>query len=88
MCFQCGFDSVAALLAPVSGDSFDTLIAEFKGHRAKIDELTWLVFGSGHSRVYDSEFKPASVSVVLMRARRPGIAECSPSSDATMQEAA
>ncbi|MBK1902266.1 MULTISPECIES: DUF4942 domain-containing protein [Burkholderia] len=41
-----------------------------------------------YSRAYESEFETASVSVVLMRARRPGIAECSPSSDATMQEAA
>ncbi|BBA45242.1 TPA: DUF4942 domain-containing protein [Burkholderia cepacia] len=41
-----------------------------------------------YSRAYESEFETASVSVLLMRARCPGIAECSPSSDATMQEAA
>ncbi|MCQ4437688.1 hypothetical protein NO135_22070, partial [Clostridioides difficile] len=41
-----------------------------------------------YSRAYESEFETASVSVLLMRARRPGIAECSPSSAATMQEAA
>ncbi|MDN7902154.1 hypothetical protein E2P84_31255 [Burkholderia cepacia] len=88
MCFHCGFDSVAALFAPVYADSFDMLIAEFKDHRVKIDELAGLVFGSGYSRVYDSEFETARVSIVLMRARRPGNAVCSSTSKATMQAVA
>lgn len=51
----------------------------------EVDSVAALIV---YSRAYESEFATASVSVVLMRARRPGIAECSHSSDATMQEAA
>ena len=48
MSFHCEVDSVAAFFAPVSVDIFDTLIAEYNGHRAKINELADLVFGSGY----------------------------------------